>query len=102
MNRSVRSSQSRANSSRGRPGAQNNQTLGRVFHLTQEEVRATSDVVIDTLPMNNFNVFMLFELGVTHSFITRRIVTKMGKRVKTIKKRVHNWNFDRKQVMKQK
>jgi hypothetical protein len=87
MNRSVRSSQSRANSSRGRPGAQNNQTLGRVFHLTQEEVRATSDVVIDTLPMNNFNVFMLFELGVTHSFITRRIVTKIGKRVKTIKKK---------------
>jgi hypothetical protein len=52
--------------------------------------------------MNNFNVLMLFELGVTHSFITRRIVTKMGKRVKTIKKGVHNWNFDRKQVMKQK
>ncbi|XP_073267141.1 uncharacterized protein [Populus alba] len=45
VNRPVRSSQSGANSSRGRPRAQNDRTPGRVFHLTQEEVRAASDVV---------------------------------------------------------
>jgi hypothetical protein len=28
--------------------------------------------------MNNFNVFVLFEMGVTHPFISRRIVTKNG------------------------
>jgi hypothetical protein len=27
--------------------------------------------------MNKFNVFVLFELGVTHLFNTRRIVTKI-------------------------
>jgi hypothetical protein len=44
--------------------------------------------------MNNFNVLVLFELGATHTFITRRIVTKIGMEVKIIEKRVHNWNSD--------
>uniref|UniRef100_A0A6N2LEE9 Reverse transcriptase domain-containing protein n=1 Tax=Salix viminalis TaxID=40686 RepID=A0A6N2LEE9_SALVM len=45
VNRLVRSSQSGANPSRGRLRTQNDRTPGRVFHLTQEEVRAASDVV---------------------------------------------------------
>lgn len=44
--------------------------------------------------MNNFNVLVLFKLGATHMFITRRIVTKIGTKVKIIEKGVHNWNFD--------
>jgi hypothetical protein len=48
-----------------------------VFHLTQEEVRAASDVVAGTLPMNNFNVHVLFDPGATHSFIAKRIVIKL-------------------------
>jgi hypothetical protein len=60
MNRPVRSSQSGADSSRGRLGAQNDRTLGRVFQLTQEQVNAATDVVAGTLSMNNFNVLVLF------------------------------------------
>jgi len=86
MNRPVRSSQSRANSNRGRSRAQNDQTLGRVFHLTQEEVRVASDVVIGTLLMSNFSVHMLFDMGTTHLFISRRIVTKLRKGVEVVEK----------------
>jgi hypothetical protein len=73
--------------------AQNERTLERVFHLTQEEVRVTSDVVTSTLLMNNFNVYVLFDPSVTHSFIARRIVTKIA-RGESNRKRVHNWNSD--------
>jgi hypothetical protein len=37
--------------------------------------------------MNNFNVLLLFELCATHSFIIKRIVTKIGKGVKIIEKK---------------
>jgi hypothetical protein len=60
VNRPVRSSQSGVDSSRGRLGARNDRTPGRVFHLTHEEVNVATDVVAGTLPMNNFNVLMLF------------------------------------------
>jgi hypothetical protein len=55
----------------------------------REEVRAASDVVAGTLLMNNINVlvFELGELGATHSLITRRIVTKIGKGVNVIEKK---------------
>jgi hypothetical protein len=72
---------------------QNERTLERVFHLTQEEVRVASNVVASTLLMNNFNVHVLFDPGVTHSFIARRIVTKI-ERGESNRKRVHNWNSD--------
>jgi hypothetical protein len=72
---------------------QNERTLERVFHLTQEEVRVASNVVASTLLMNNFNVHVLFDLSVTHSFIARRIVTKI-ERGESNRKRVHNWNSD--------
>ena len=86
MNRLVRSSQSGANSNRGRSRAQNDRTLGRVFHLTWKEVRATSDAVAGTLLMNNFNVHVLFDPGATHSFIAKRIVTKLRKGVEIVEK----------------
>jgi hypothetical protein len=72
---------------------QNERTLERVFHLTQEEVRVASNVVASTLLMNNFNVHVLFDPSVTHSFIARRIVTKI-ERGESNRKRVHNWNSD--------
>jgi len=86
VNRLVRSSQSGANSSRGRSRTQNDRTSGRVFHLTQEEVRAASDVVAGTLLMNNFNVHVLFDSGATQSFIARRIVTELRKGVEIVEK----------------
>lgn len=81
MNRPVRSSQSGVNPSRGRLRTQNDRTPGRVFHLTQEEARAASDVVAGTLRLNDFNVHVLFDPGATHSFIDTKIVTKLGKGV---------------------
>ena len=54
--------------------------------MTQEEVRATSNVVVGTLLINNLNVHVLFDLGTTHSFIVKRIVTKLGMRVKVVEK----------------
>ena len=86
MNKPVRFSQSGANSSRGRPRAQDDRTPERVFHLTQEEVRAASDVVAGTLLMNHFNVHMLFDPGATHSFIAKRILTKLRKGVEIVEK----------------
>ncbi|XP_052302021.1 uncharacterized protein LOC112323659 [Populus trichocarpa] len=86
VNRPVRSSQSGANSSRGRPRAQNDRTPGRVFHLTQEEVRAASDVVAGTLLLNDFNMHVLFYPGTTHSFIAKRIVIKLRKGVEIVEK----------------
>jgi hypothetical protein len=36
--------------------------------------------------MNNLNVHVLFDLGATHSFIARRIVTKLGMGVEVVEK----------------
>jgi len=36
--------------------------------------------------MNNFNVHVLFDPGATHSFIARRIVTKLRKGVEVVEK----------------
>jgi hypothetical protein len=54
--------------------------------LTHEEVRVASDVVIGTLLMSNFSVHMLFDMGTTHLFISRRIVTKLRKGVEVVEK----------------
>ena len=54
--------------------------------MTQEEVRVASDVVIGTLLMSNFSVHMLFDMGTTHLFISRRIVTKLRKGVEVVEK----------------
>jgi len=44
------------------------------------------DVVVGTLLMDNFNVHVLFDPGATHSFIARRIVTKLRKGVEIVQK----------------
>ena len=54
--------------------------------MTQEEVKAALDVVAGTLLMNNFNVHVLFDPGATHSFIARRIVTKLRNGVEVVEK----------------
>jgi hypothetical protein len=73
---------------------QNDRTLRRIFHLTQEEVRVATDVVTGTLLINNLNVHVLFDPGVTHSFIARKIFNKLGKRSRSGRKGVRNWNSD--------
>ena len=46
-------------------------------------------MVTGTVPMKNFNVLVLFELGATHLFNTRRICEQNGKGVR-------NWNSNKK------
>ena len=43
-------------------------------------------MVASTLILNNFKVHVLFDPGATHSFIARRIVTKLRKGVEVIEK----------------
>ena len=54
--------------------------------MTQEEVRAASDVVASMLLMNNFNLHVLFDLGATYSFIAKRIIAKLRMRVGIVEK----------------
>ena len=69
VNKPGRSTQSGVNSNRWRPRVQNKRDQGRVFHMTQEDVRAASDVVADMLQMNDYQMHVLFDSGATHSFI---------------------------------
>ena len=65
---------------------QNERDQGRVFHMTQEDVRATSDVVAGMLQMNDYQMHVLFDSGATHSFIANKSVTKLSKETKRVEK----------------
>jgi hypothetical protein len=47
--------------------------------MTQEDVRATSDMVAGMLQMNDYQMYVLFDSGATHSFIADKNVTKLSK-----------------------
>jgi hypothetical protein len=85
-NRPGRSTQSGANSNRGRPRVQNERDQGRVFHMTQEDVRAASDVVADMLQIIDYQMHVLFDSSATHSFIANKNVTKLSKETKRVEK----------------
>jgi hypothetical protein len=55
--------------------------------MTQEKVRATSNVMVGTLQINTLRVHVLFDPSATHSFISTRFVTKLRKEVQRIEKR---------------
>ena len=65
---------------------QNERDQGRVFHMTQEDVRAASDVVAGMLQMNDYQMHVLFDSGATHSFIANKSVTKLSKETKRVDK----------------
>ena len=54
--------------------------------MTQEDVRATSDVVPGMLQMNDYQMHVLFDSGATHSFIVNKNVTKLSKETKRVEK----------------
>lgn len=56
--------------------------------MTQEDIKASSDVIASTPQMNNLKIYVLFYLGATHSFITSRIVANMGKEARRVERRV--------------
>jgi len=65
---------------------QNERDQGRVFHMTQEDVRAASDVVAGMLHINDYQMHVLFDSGATHSFIANKKVTKLSKETKRVEK----------------
>jgi len=65
---------------------QNERDQGRVFHMTQEDVRAASDVVASMLQINYYQMHVLFDSSVPHSFIANKNVTKLSKETKRVEK----------------
>jgi hypothetical protein len=65
---------------------QNERDQGRVFHMTQEDVRAASDVVAGMLHINDYQIHVLFYSSATHSFIANKKVTKLSKETKRVEK----------------
>jgi hypothetical protein len=54
--------------------------------MTQEDVRAASNVVAGMVQMNDYQMHVLFDSGATHSFITNKNVTKLSKETKRVEK----------------
>jgi len=86
VNRLGKSTQSGVNSNNRQPRMQNDKGQGRVFHTTQEYVRAASDVVVGMLQMNTYQMHVLFDSGSTDSFIANKNVAKLNKRTKIVEK----------------
>ena len=50
--------------------------------MTQEDVRAASDVVAGMVQMNDYQMHVLFDSGATQFFIANKNVTKLSKEIK--------------------
>ncbi|XP_075507620.1 uncharacterized protein LOC142544460 [Primulina tabacum] len=54
-----------------------NKTNARVFAMTQEQADDSNDVVEGTILINEMSSYVLFDFGVTHSFISKRFTKKL-------------------------
>jgi hypothetical protein len=54
--------------------------------MTQEDVRAASDVVAGMLQMNDYQMHVLFDSSTPHFFIANKSVTKLSKETKRVEK----------------
>ncbi|XP_073317265.1 uncharacterized protein [Primulina huaijiensis] len=54
-----------------------NKPNARVFAITQEEVDNANDVVADTILINKMPIYVLFDCGATHSFVSKRFAKKL-------------------------
>jgi hypothetical protein len=79
MDRPVRPAQLGASGIRGRVRVQDTRTPGKVYNMTQEDIRDASDVVAGMLQVNSQFVYALIDFGVTYSFLVNQIVEKLGK-----------------------
>ncbi|XP_073291078.1 uncharacterized protein [Primulina huaijiensis] len=55
-----------------------NKPNARVYAVTQEEADNSNDVVADTILINNIPAYVLFDYGVTHSFMSKRFAKNLG------------------------
>jgi hypothetical protein len=79
VDRPARQTQFWASGNRGRVKAQGDRTQGRAFTMMQKEAQVTPNVVASTLLLNHLPVYVLFDPGATHSFVTHKAVGKLGK-----------------------
>ena len=54
--------------------------------MTEEDVRAASDVVAGMLQINDYQMHVLFDSGATQFFIANKNVTKLSKETKRVEK----------------
>jgi hypothetical protein len=54
--------------------------------MTQEDVKAASDMVAGMLQMNDYQMHVLFDSCAIHSFIANKNVTKLSKETKRVEK----------------
>ena len=73
----MRPTQSGVSVNRGRSRSTGNRTQGRVYHMTQEEVQAASDVVAGMITLNAQQVYALLDPGATHSFVSTKFIHKL-------------------------
>jgi len=62
---------------RGRPRVEEGGAQGRVFCMTQEDVRAATDVVAGILLLKSQHVYTLIDPSATHSFVARKWEDKL-------------------------
>ncbi|XP_042465774.1 uncharacterized protein LOC122048246 [Zingiber officinale] len=55
-----------------------NKPNARVFSMTQEEAEDAIDVVEGTILINKMDAYVLFDCGVSHSYISKRFTKKLG------------------------
>jgi len=77
VDRPGRPTQSGTSVVQGRPRVQGGGVQGRVFHMTQEDMRAATDVVAGTLLLKSQHVYTLIDPGATHSFVARKCEDKL-------------------------
>jgi len=77
VDRPGRPAQSGTSAVRGRPRVQGGGVQGRVFRMTQEDMRAATDVVSGTLLLESQLVYTLIDPGATHSFVARKCEDKL-------------------------
>lgn len=73
----MRLAQLRASASRGRGRGQGTMTQGRVYHLDQEAVKASTNVVAGMIAINTQLGYVLFDPRATHSFIACKFINKL-------------------------
>jgi len=67
-----RPAQSGTSAVRGRPRVQGGGVQGRIYCITQDDMRSTTDIVAGTLLLKSQHVYTLIDLGATHSFVARK------------------------------
>lgn len=62
----------------GWPRVQHELTQRRVYRLTREDVRTTTEIDANMIKLKYYSIYALFDLGATHFFVASRIVNKLN------------------------